>query len=137
MSLDRRAFLTQSFGGAAAAGATVLAGDAQALTLARPTRELLPDAVGILYDSTVCIGCKMCVSACRAANGMQVSVRKPGDPEDLDGRTLTVIKTYANGTRKTKDSEIDGYAFLSGSACTASTRPASRSAPSAPCTRTR
>ncbi len=113
MSINRRVFLTQSVGGAATtAGVSVLAGDAQAFTLARPTRELLPDAVGILYDSTLCIGCNMCVAACRAANGMPAAVRKPGASEDLDGQTLTIIKTYANGTRKTKDSEIDGYAYL-------------------------
>ena len=68
MSVDRRAFLTKSFGGAAAAGATMACGEAEAFSLARPTREFLPDAVGLLYDSTLCVGCKACVSACKAAN---------------------------------------------------------------------
>ena len=38
MSLDRRPFLTRSLGGAAVAGASLAAVDAQALTLARPDR---------------------------------------------------------------------------------------------------
>lgn len=38
MSIDRRAFLTRSLGGAAVAGASLRGGDAEALTLARPDR---------------------------------------------------------------------------------------------------
>ena len=110
LSPDRRAFLSHSLGGFA--GAALAASDAEAFTLARPTRELSPDAVGILYDSTLCIGCKMCVAACGVMHKMPAAVRKPGDPEELDGRTLTVIKTYAHGSGKVKDRETDGFAFL-------------------------
>ena len=28
------------------------------------------DAVGLLYDATLCIGCKACVVACKEANGL-------------------------------------------------------------------
>jgi Fe-S-cluster-containing dehydrogenase component len=121
MSLDRRQFLTQSFGGAAAAGSALAAGEADAFTLARPNKPVLPDAVGILYDSTLCVGCKACMSACKAANGAPAVVPAEladwnqgqwDSSEDLDGRTLNVIKVYVNGTREVKDREIDGFAFV-------------------------
>jgi Fe-S-cluster-containing dehydrogenase component len=89
--------------------------------LVRPPREPSPDAVGILYDSTLCVGCKACVAACKAANNAP-SVVPPtladwnkdtwDSAEDLDGRTLNVIKAYVNGTREQKDREIDGFAFV-------------------------
>ena len=108
-SVNRRAFLSHSFG---LAGGALAASDAEAFTLARPTRELPPDAVGLLYDSTLCIGCKMCVAACGVMHKMPVAARRPSDPEELDGRTRTVIKTYTHGSGKVKDRETDGYAFL-------------------------
>lgn len=121
MAIDRRAFLTQGLGGAAAAGAAIAAEDAQAFPLARSTYQASPDAVGILYDSTLCIGCRACVAACKAANGAPavtpayLSDWNAGTwdaAEDLDGRTLNVIKAYLNGTREAKDREIDGFAFV-------------------------
>ena len=111
MSIDRRAFLTRSLGGAAVAGASLAAVDAQALTLARPDRVASPQAVGILYDSALCVGCKACVAACKAANGAPAVVPATladwnqgvwDSAEDLDGRTLNVIKAYVNGTREVK-----------------------------------
>lgn len=120
MSIDRRTFLTGSLGGAAA-GTSLVAGDAQAWTLARPNKIASPEAVGILYDSTLCVGCKACVAACKAANGAPSVVPATladwnqgqwDSAEDLDGRTLNVIKVYVNGTREVKDREIDGFAFV-------------------------
>jgi Fe-S-cluster-containing dehydrogenase component len=120
MALDRRAFLTQGLGGAAAAGAA-MSDEAQAFPLARTTYTASPDAVGILYDSTLCIGCRACVSACKAANGAPAVIPPEyadwnqgtwDSAEDLDGRTLNVIKAYVNGTREAKDREIDGFAFV-------------------------
>ena len=101
------------------AGASLAAVDAQALTLARPDRVASPQAVGILYDSALCVGCKACVAACKAANGAPAVVPATladwnqgvwDSAEDLDGRTLNVIKAYVNGTREVKDREVDGFA---------------------------
>jgi ferredoxin len=53
----------------------------------REPKPLPPKAVGMLYDSTLCIGCKACVSACKQANGhagrttaaaWPIGTRKPG-----------------------------------------------------------
>ena len=54
-------------------------------------------AVGLLYDATVCIGCKACVAACAEANDTPPDTR--GDalhqaPSDLNDRTRNIIKLY-------------------------------------------
>ena len=54
-------------------------------------------AVGLLYDATICIGCKACVAACAEANGETPDTR--GDslhqaPTDLNDLTRNIIKLY-------------------------------------------
>ena len=92
MGISRRAALKGMLvGGAAAAGATPIAASA-AVTPAE-------DAVGLLYDATLCIGCKACVSACREANDLEADPTGLGPnyhaPLDLSERAKTVIKLYA------------------------------------------
>lgn len=83
----------------AAAGA-VAASPAEA----RTARRNAPDDLGLLYDATRCIGCRACVTACRAANDKPADVAyivgAPYDaPIDLNGTTLTIIKQWGEGTR--------------------------------------
>jgi Fe-S-cluster-containing dehydrogenase component len=108
MTIDRRAFL-KAIGGGALLGAT---GSGHA----RPNKEAPPNAVGILYDSTLCIGCKACVTACRQANLLPVESEdsKPiwDAPVDLSPQTFNVVKLYRSGNAEIKDSERDGYAFV-------------------------
>ena len=95
---------------------------AAALALARPTLALarektrLPDAVGILYDATLCIGCKTCMVGCRKANDLTPEMQGVqnlwDNPIDLSAGTLNIIKKYENGTGQDKDREIDGYSFV-------------------------
>jgi len=80
----------------AAAGASAVAG-ATAQGRARPVAP--PDALGLLYDTTRCIGCKACVVACREANATRPDTSNaPGRlwdmPMDLNGQTKTLIKLY-------------------------------------------
>ena len=86
--MDRRNFLKSL----AAAG-----GVAAAPAFAALERKAPPaDAVGLLYDSTRCIGCKACVVACREANGLPPS-KLDGVHDvqtELDGTTKNVIKLY-------------------------------------------
>lgn len=54
-------------------------------------------AVGLLYDASICIGCKACVAACAEANDTPPDTR--GDalhqaPSDLNDLTRNVIKLY-------------------------------------------
>ena len=64
MARTRRSFLK----GLACAGATAAASAVPAA--ASQTRVAPDDAVGMLYDTTRCIGCKACVVACKEANGL-------------------------------------------------------------------
>jgi Fe-S-cluster-containing dehydrogenase component len=116
--LDRRDFLTGA-GFATVAAATAPAEASAAI--ARPSKQMPPQAVGMLYDSALCIGCKACVAACKAANSMPAEFPETlsswnentwDAAEDLSGRTLNVIKVYRNGTAEQKDREIDGFAFV-------------------------
>src|SRR5262245_19120913 len=92
MGISRRAALTGMLvGGAAAAGASSLSAAAAAVPP--------DDAVGLLYDATLCIGCKACVSACRESNDLEADPTGLGPnyhaPLDLSERAKTVIKLYA------------------------------------------
>lgn len=112
MALNRRDFLKAS---AVGIGSALCVDDVGAVQ--REPKPISPDAVGMLYDSTLCIGCKACMVACKQANGMPPETA--GQPEamwdsplETSGRTLNVIKLYQNGSAEHKDREIDGYAFM-------------------------
>ncbi|PKM11734.1 MAG: hydrogenase 2 protein HybA [Gammaproteobacteria bacterium HGW-Gammaproteobacteria-5] len=118
--LTRRQFLV---GAGSGAGVAASLASAPAQALAREPRPLSAEALGILYDSTLCIGCQACVSACRVANAVEIAhVPAPladwnaantwALAEDLDGETLNVIKVYRDGNASSKDSEVDGFAFM-------------------------
>jgi Fe-S-cluster-containing dehydrogenase component len=105
--MDRRDFFRTSLGGAAIA----LAGGAHA----RPNHEPAPEAVGMLFDSTLCVGCKACVSKCKEVNGMPpVPLGQDTFADfamDLSAQTHNVIKIYTEGKATAKDREVDGFAF--------------------------
>lgn len=82
----------------AAVGVAAAAAPAEA----REAKASRPDDVGMLYDSTRCVGCRACVERCRDANGEPADVKvvdgAPYDaPSDLNGTTLTVIKRFDDG----------------------------------------
>ena len=110
--MDRRKFFKASLAG----GATLAAAAASCPAGARETRTISPDAVGLFYDSTLCVGCKACVAACKEVNGMppefSTSEEYWDTPLDISGKTLNVIKMYRSGTMQTKDDEANGYAFI-------------------------
>jgi len=65
------------------------------------------NAVGLLYDTTLCIGCKTCMVACRDANGLTSDRSTPGgaqyyEPVDLNAHAKTVIKLYADADGMTR-----------------------------------
>jgi Fe-S-cluster-containing dehydrogenase component len=80
-----------------------------AATIAKPVAASVPiaapvDAVGLLYDTTKCIGCKACVVACREANGLEPDTSWSGGlyqaPLDLNEKTKTVIKLFDDGEHR-------------------------------------
>jgi Fe-S-cluster-containing dehydrogenase component len=93
MGISRRAALK----GMLVAGATA-AGVQPAKAAVLPVPP--PNAVGLLYDATLCIGCKACMVACNEANGLPADTTGSPDrlyhkPLDLSARAKTVIKLYA------------------------------------------
>jgi Fe-S-cluster-containing dehydrogenase component len=81
---------------------------AAAASVAKPAAASVPrpvpaDAVGLLYDTTKCIGCKACMVACREANGLEPDTSWSGGlyqaPLDLNAKTKTVIKLYDDGVK--------------------------------------
>ncbi len=57
---------------------------------------------GMLYDSTRCVGCKACMSACKEANGLPPELDKDkihDAPLDLSVYTRNIIKLYKEGDK--------------------------------------
>lgn len=95
MPTDRRSVLKLLAGAGAAAAAS------GGRALAETRTEAPAGAVGMLYDTTKCIGCKACVVACREANGMPVERDAEGlhdEPQDLSGSTRNIIKLHREGS---------------------------------------
>jgi len=109
---NRRDFLKGMLAGGAAATATVVAPPA----VARETHPRPPEALGLLYDATLCVGCKACVAACKQANEnpaeFNVLDKLWDTPLDTSGHTFNLIKMYRHGTMETKDAEENGFAFM-------------------------
>jgi Fe-S-cluster-containing dehydrogenase component len=108
----RRHFLKGALTGGAALASAALASD----VCARETHTRPADGLGLLYDATLCIGCKACVAACKQANDNPPEFSTQDQlwdtPLDTSGYTFNVIKMYRNGTMQTKDAEVDGFAFM-------------------------
>lgn len=106
--MKRRDFLKAAAGGA-------LAATVAEPVLARGNLEPAPQAVGMLYDSTLCVGCKACVVACKQINGMPPVTREGAEQYDnaydLSSQTLNVIKMFKSGKGEIKDSVQNGFAF--------------------------
>jgi Fe-S-cluster-containing dehydrogenase component len=88
MTIDRRSLLK----GLAVAGAGAAATAATPAEASSARAEAPADAVGMLYDATLCIGCRACVTACKQANDLPGNLYDP--PPDLSGDTKNIIKIY-------------------------------------------
>ena len=97
-SQNRRSFLKTS---------TVITAAATGLTPtqahAGPENVLSPDRLGVLVDTTVCIGCRNCEWACKTAHGIDTPpLETYEDPAPLekmrrpDDTALTVVNRYPN-----------------------------------------
>jgi len=121
MGINRRDFLKLSAG-----SGLLLATDAVPV-LAAP-KSPPPEAVGILYDATLCIGCKSCMVNCKRVNATEpggalnrpergipydhITPEKIYDaPTDLSATTVNIIKTYKSGTGLNKDTVENGFSF--------------------------
>ena len=84
--MERRSLLKRLVAGAAAAALPKAA--------AAHPRETKGGEVGMLYDSTRCIGCKACVVACREATGTRPEGTRWDNQTELNANTRTVIKQF-------------------------------------------
>lgn len=93
-TLDRRTALK----GLIAAGAAALGvpRGASAAMEEYPEVDFSTRGLGMLYDATLCIGCKVCMVACREANNLDyASDTELWDaPTDLSANAITIIKLY-------------------------------------------
>jgi Fe-S-cluster-containing dehydrogenase component len=88
--------------GAAACAAAVVPADAEA----RSAKVAGADDVGMLFDSTLCVGCRACQTACKVANSQvpdkaAVQGGVYDAPLDLNGNTKNVIKLAQDGEATT------------------------------------
>lgn len=91
MGLNRREALKWMVSAGATAAAAAMPGEADASASAGAPA----DAVGMLYDTTLCIGCKACVVACNQANGLAPDPGASGGryqaPTRLNAHTKNII----------------------------------------------
>ncbi len=91
MNFDRRKFLM------GALAATVTAAAPTTARAQEKYRETLEGDVGMLYDSTRCVGCMACMTACKERNNLPPERIDPSqlydDPVMLSSKTKTVIKS--------------------------------------------
>ena len=96
MSITRRTLLK---GVVVAGAATAVVGDAAA----REPKESGQDSVGMLYDPTLCIGCRACVTKCKESNKLPFDRSADGiydAPDDLNSTTKNIIKVAQLGGDK-------------------------------------
>ncbi len=93
--ISRRRFLKLA---GAAAGATALESSVSIASTER--REPDPNALGCLFDATLCVGCRQCEAACNRVNELPPPDRPFEDPgvfrehRDTSIRAYTVVNRY-------------------------------------------
>lgn len=102
MKITRRNVLKGLATVGAAGAAAAVAGDAEA----REGFKSAADDVGMLFDSTLCVGCRACQTACKVRNNLATDDRAAQGgvydaPLDLNGNTKNVIKVAQDGEATT------------------------------------
>lgn len=121
MAINRRDFLKLSAGSGLLLASDITPGFAA-------SKSMPPQAVGILYDATLCIGCKSCMVNCKKYNAMEggalyrkergipyeyASANKLYDaPTSLSDKTLNIIKEYRGDSHGKEDDGHGGHSFI-------------------------
>ena len=92
--MSRRSFLKAA---GASAGTLLLTGLVEEVQAASDTAVPIQEHRALLYDATLCVGCKQCEIACKRDNQLPEE-----EADDLSGNTFTLIKEY-------QSPEGDGY----------------------------
>ncbi|MDI5810877.1 hydrogenase 2 operon protein HybA, partial [Salmonella enterica subsp. enterica serovar Anatum] len=108
--MNRRDFIKAASGGALLLGAAPSVSHAAA-----ENRPPIPGSLGMLYDSTLCVGCQACVTKCQDIN---FPARNPegeqtwSNNDKLSPYTNNIIQVWRSGTGVNKDQEENGYAYI-------------------------
>lgn len=105
-----------------ASGGMLLAGAAPACQAAAENRPPIPGSLGMLFDSTLCVGCQACVTKCQEINHPEPNEYRGntyanGKPtwsvnDKLSPYTNNIIQIWRDGEGTQKNQEKDGYAFI-------------------------
>ena len=107
--MDRRNFLKAGLLGTVTSGLPVA--KAEAVENLPP----IPGALGMLYDSTLCVGCQACVAECQQVNKTPVNPKGEqtwANNDKLTPFTRNVIQVWSDGDGKNKDKTENGYAYV-------------------------
>lgn len=109
-ALSRRQAFKVMLGLGGTAASVLLPTPAKAETEEHPAHPVAPsDAIAMLYDSTVCTGCKACMPACNEANNLPADTSMSGGiwdmPTGLNAQTKNIIELY-------QDPQSDEFAFV-------------------------
>ncbi|PWC10232.1 hydrogenase 2 operon protein HybA [Brenneria roseae subsp. americana] len=113
--MNRRNFFKLASAGALLAG-TPLAGHAAA-----ENKPPIPGALGMLYDSTLCVGCQACVSECQQVNQSAYNPDSKiyaggaaiwSNNDKLSPYTNNIIQVWSSGDGTNKDQVDNGYAYI-------------------------
>ena len=105
-----------------ASGGLLLAGVAPTVRADSLPPTAPPNALGMLFDSTLCVGCQSCVTKCQQINNPgQADYRPQANIEGndtssvnakLSARTNNIIQIWRSGAGEHKNQLQDGYAFI-------------------------
>jgi Fe-S-cluster-containing dehydrogenase component len=100
MTITRRTVLK----GLAAAGAAAAVSEPARASEAKYRQA--PGDVGLLFDSTLCVGCRACQTACKVRNNLPADAHAVQGgvydaPLDLNGSTKNIIKVAQDGSATT------------------------------------
>jgi Fe-S-cluster-containing dehydrogenase component len=109
-ALSRRQAFKVMLGLGGTAASALLPAPAKAEAEEHPAHPVAPsDAIAMLYDSTVCTGCKACMPACNEANNLPADTSMSGGiwdmPTGLNAQTKNIIELY-------QDPKSDEFAFV-------------------------
>lgn len=105
-----------------ASGGLLLAGAAPAVRAESQPAAAPSTALGMLFDSTLCVGCQSCVTRCQDINNPGAADYRPqandaGNEtssvnDKLSARTNNIIQIWRSGSGEHKNQLKDGYAFI-------------------------
>ncbi|HHQ6600051.1 TPA: hydrogenase 2 operon protein HybA [Serratia fonticola] len=114
--MNRRNFLKLTCGGA------MLAGVSPAAQAGPENKQPIPNSLGMLYDSTLCVGCQACVSKCQRINHTDEPHGETyayagteatwSNNDKLSPYTNNIIQVWTSGDGKHKDQVDNGYAYI-------------------------